>query len=444
MRTSPRLSPPLLPLVAATVVGVVVTALSLLVLPDASTGPPPPPAPPSASAAGPLAPLPPGEELLIASGVDESSKKAREQAVREWNDKHRNIPARIVPVAGNADRQRDQFKSLLDPTKPDDVDIVNLDSVHVAEFADAAADGSPPLLAALDASAPDVPNPITEDMLRDFLPNPLLTCYWKNRLYALPYNSDVGLLFFQAGTAPPKTAAELPRALAADPAVPRRVAIQLSRDEAFVVNILEQLLAVDPKLLNKNGTPPRVVQEDWEKALAVVQAEVRAGRLYYPGGKGEGSAEEKTARAFERKEAAAMRNWPVWFGEIQPQPEVRRLFGPGILGGQNLAVAAKSRHKAQAIELIRFLTSAETQRKLLLDGRFVPTTESAYKSPQAQSIPYIGELLAAVKEARPRPITPNYYEVSSVIIENLYPAVTEGQHGQLPATFERKLQDALD
>ncbi|MFY1623404.1 extracellular solute-binding protein [Micromonospora sp. WMMD735] len=414
------------------------TSLSMLVLPE-ETGPTP------TSSADPaaveLTPLPAGEELLVASGIDQSRNSARQQAVDEWNRRHPDVRARIVEVDGDTDAQRRRFKNLLDPREPEPIDIVNLDSAHLAEFAEATTEEGQPLLAALDAKAPDIPNPITGDLLRIFLRNPLLTCYWQNTLYALPFNSDVGLLFFQAGTTPPQTAEDLPRALSANPAVPPRIAIQLGRDEAFVVNILEQLLAVNPKLLEENGTSPRIVQDEWEEALAVVRGQVKAGLLYYPDDLKADSAEAKTTRAFQNKTVAAMRNWPVWFGEIQPEPEVRRLFGPGILGGQNLAVAAKSRHKAQSIELIKFLTSAEIQQKLLLDGRFVPTTESTYSSPAAQTIPYIDQLLEAVKQARPRPITPNYYRVSSVIIDNLYPAVWGEK--EIPATFERQMQDAL-
>ncbi|MEU7616500.1 extracellular solute-binding protein [Micromonospora rifamycinica] len=444
MRPSGPLSPPLLPLAAATVVGVIMTAFSATFLPTSgSPGPTPAPthvSPVADPTTDPFAPLPPGEKLLIASGADESKNKARKQAVNDWNAKHPDIPADILDVEGNTDVQRAKFRDYLDPAAPERVDIVNLDSVHLAEFADAKAQGSP-LLVALDEKAPDIPNPITEGMLGDFLPNPLLTCNWQNRLYALPYNSDVGLLFFPAGTAVPKTAAELPEALAAGPAEHQGVAIQLSQDEAFVVNILEQLLAVNQNLLNKDGTPPVVVQAEWEKALTVVRGKVADGQLWYPPGSGR-SAEEKTALAFGRKEAAAMRNWPVWFGDIQPQPEVRRLFGPGILGGQNLAVAEKSRHKAQAIELIKFLTSAETQQRLLLDGRFVPTTRSTYKSPQVQRIRYLDELLAAVEEARPRPITPDYYEVSKIILTYLHPVVVRGT--PLDPNFEREMNSALN
>ncbi|MEU7976924.1 extracellular solute-binding protein [Micromonospora sp. NPDC049081] len=434
-----RLSPPLLlPLTAATAVGVIMTALSMVVLPK-ETGPTP------TSSADPaaveLTPLPAGEELLIASGVDQSRNRARQQAVDEWNRRHGDIRARIVEVRGDTDEQRRRFKNLLGPREPEPIDIVNLDSAHLAEFAEATTEEGQPLLAALDAKAPDIPNPITGDLLRTFLRNPLLTCYWDNTLYSLPFNSDVGLLFFQAGTTPPETAEDLPRALSANPSVPHRIAIQLSPDEAFVVNILEQLLAVNPKLLRENGTAPTIVQEEWEEALAVVRDKVKSGLLYYPDDLKADSAEAKTTLAFQNKTVAAMRNWPVWFGEIQPEPEVRRLFGPGILGGQNLAVAAKSRHKAQSIELIKFLTSAEIQQKLLLDGRFVPTTESTYTSSPAQAIPYIDQLLEAVKQARPRPITPNYYRVSSVIIDNLYPAVWG--KAEIPATFERQMQDAL-
>lgn len=247
-----KASPPLaLPFAAATVVGSVMIAVSVLVLPGetggrrATTPPSTPPSAVSAVSAAPdrLASLPPGVELIVASGPD-LSQGARRKAIDAWNQLHPGIQARIVAVEGNTDRQRDRFHALLDPANADVVDIVNVDSVHLPEFANTSSTGATGLLAPIGAGDTDVVGAITEDHLRDFLPNALLTCYWQEKLYGLPFNTDVGLLFFHAGTAPAPSWNELPGALAKNPAVPARLALQLGRDEAFVVNVLEQLLAV--------------------------------------------------------------------------------------------------------------------------------------------------------------------------------------------------------
>lgn len=437
MRAHWSLSPAVLPFAAATVVGSLMITLSVLVLPSE----PPPsrspasPSPSESAASTGLAALPAGDELVIASGEDLSGR-ARGEAIAEWNALHPTIPARVRTVPGNTDRQRAGFRSLLGS---DDVDVVNLDSAHLAEFADAPADAEG-LLAPLEAGSPGVGAGISDGDLSDFVHNAILTCFWHDRLYGLPFNTDVGLLFFHADSTPPPTWDALMSSLSKSST---KLALQLGRDEAFVVGVLEQLLAVDPTLLNADGTPPTVVQEKWEKALVPLRRAVQAGLVFSPEADNGRTAEENTARAFDNDEVAVMRNWPVWFGAVQPQPKVRKLYGPGVLGGQNLVISARSRHKPQALELIKFLTGAEIQRKLLINGRFVPTRTSTYTSTEvAAKIPYVDVLLSAVNEARPRPISPNYFKASSIIIDDLRPAVMNG--APVPDTFERSLQDALN
>ena len=71
-----------------------------------------------------------------------------------------------------------------------------------------------------------------------------------------------------------------------------------------------------------------------------------------------------------------MRNWPVAYSGCRPgdQPMtdfgVRTLPGPSVLGGQNLAMASSTDNPAAAQELIRFLTSEESELRLFRDGGF--------------------------------------------------------------------------
>jgi multiple sugar transport system substrate-binding protein len=95
--------------------------------------------------------------------------------------------------------------------------------------------------------------------------------------------------------------------------------------------------------------------------------------------------------------------------------EVTQLPGPSALGGQNLAVASESRHPRQAQALVEFLTSETSQQILFQDGGFPATRQRIYEDPWiTRNYGYATTLLAAVKDARLRPVTPYYPRFSSV------------------------------
>lgn len=69
-----------------------------------------------------------------------------------------------------------------------------------------------------------------------------------------------------------------------------------------------------------------------------------------------------------------------------------------MLGGQNLALAGSSQQADKAMELIRFLTSKESER-CLLDAGFAATRESAYTADDVTC----GVARTPERPPRPRP-----------------------------------------
>lgn len=395
-----------LPYAAAVLVGAAAIVVSLQFLP-------PDEGPPVAN-----------EKLVIVSGEDPTG--VRQELVDRWNEANPRAQAELREVPGNTGQQRLAIRAAL---ADGSAAIAVLDSVHLSEFAAPQDGGAEGLLAELKSDG---------TLTNGFLPGPLATCYWKQTLYGLPFNTDVGLLFSAGGVQPPKDLTEL-TASAGTATDRKRIALQLGANEAFVVNVLEQMLAKDDTILNATGTDNVVQLEKWEAAIEPLKKAYDAGVIV------DSASEDASTEAFKSGEVRYMRNWPSQFKKIDGQPGVRRLFGPGVLGGQNLVVSRKTRDTpryAQSLELLRFLTNAESQQQLFRLGGFAPTRKTTYVEPQVKKdVPYAAELLAAVEAARPRPVTAKYEDVSRLILNNLRPAVLVDR--RIDDSFERDMMEAL-
>jgi multiple sugar transport system substrate-binding protein len=123
-------------------------------------------------------------ELVILSGVDDSVGQQRHQLLRVWNAQH---PANRARFQLASDRADDQHSAMVADaqTKSSTVDIYNLDVTWVAEFAAA---GYIRELGSVDTSG--------------FLDKPLRTGYYNQDLYALPFNTDAGLLYYRTDILP--------------------------------------------------------------------------------------------------------------------------------------------------------------------------------------------------------------------------------------------------
>jgi multiple sugar transport system substrate-binding protein len=152
-----------------------------------------------------------------------------------------------------------------------------------------------------------------------------------------------------------------------------------------------------------------------------------------------GFKEAESSQAFRDGKVIFMRNWPVWYQRLAGGESghpvvpfgVTRVPGRSVLGGQNLAIAAHSKHPRAAQELIEFLTSG-----------FAATREIVYHDPEIKkAYPYADTLLDAVKQARLRPDTPYYAEFSRVFRQGVLKALANG--GQLPDGFADQLARAL-
>ena len=86
------------------------------------------------------------------------------------------------------------------------------------------------------------------------------------------------------------------------------------------------------------------------------------------------------------------------------------------IGGWQWGVSAFSRHPAEAVRLVKFLSSAPVSTLLADKASLLPVFPPLYHDPKlVQAMPWLPQALPAVEQAKSRPVTPYYNDVSNVI-----------------------------
>lgn len=385
--------------------------------------------------------LEPGE-LVIMSSIDESKDGQRQRLLNQWNDMHGDTNrARFEQV------NRDPAKAhgeMLDA--PSDVDILNLDVTWTAEFA-----------AAGRVRALENAN------LTGFLEEPLRTCKYQGSYYALPFNTDAGLLYYRTfqrdGSVwpePPTTWDDVASASTKafderlEPKMEAGYAAQLDpNSEILTVAALEAIWSAGGDVVDDNGNV--VIDSDAaENGLRRLSDGLTGKRpVILPDSRT--FDEKKSMKAFGDGRVVAMRNWPVAYRGLLPVTLSNKAFQyavttvPGktsVLGGQNLAISASSKEPKAAQALIEFLTGERSQQILFEHGGLAATREIVYKDENVLSnFPYATTLLEAIRRARPRPVTPHYTEFSAEFRK----VVTEAwsNDGEITPTHAQRLTNAL-
>jgi multiple sugar transport system substrate-binding protein len=364
--------------------------------------------------------------------------------LREWNAAHPGQRVTLIPLPDEADDQHAQLVANLQ-TKSSRYDVMSLDVIWTAEFA---------------ANGWIVPLSPRLFPLAGFLPPAVATARYSGRLYAVPFTSNAGLLYYRkdilAAThhRPPRTWAQLAR-LAGTLAPRYRMggyAGQFAAYEGLTVNFAEAVQSAGGSILSADGTRVTLDSPQARSALHFLLAGLAAGWIPRSA---LGYDEAASAQAFEQGRLLFLRNWPYVYGQasasaVAGKVGVTSLPGPGgpgsaVLGGANLAISAYSRHQRTALAFIEFMTGVHSERQVLEDGSLPPVWTSLYRDPAlTRRFPYLPALEKAILAARPRPQIPNYNQLSLAISSSIHQALAAGEPaGQAIAGLAAQLRSFL-
>jgi len=384
-----------------------------------------------ATAAGCAGEASDGEGTVVtfpASAVGAEAELLRRQLDRFMSE-HPDIRVERRETPDAADQRHQLYVQWLN-AGASDPDILQLDVIWTPEFAAAG------WILGLDGYAPDTAR---------FFDATVEANRWDGRLYALPWFVDVGMLYWRTDLfdAPPTSLEELSQMASrgrAEAGVPFGFVWQGARYEGLVTVFLEHLGAFGGAIMDDQG---RIVV-DSEPALRAL--EYMRDQIYEAENVPRSALtwqEEQVRFAFQNGQAAFMRNWPYAYPLMQDSSESRVAGSfaiapfPGTpagqptaaLGGSQLAINANTEHPEAAYAVIEYLTRPEQmQERARVVGQY-PTRPALYGTSELAEALSVdpASVRRIIERAVPRPVTPVYTQLSSILQIRLHRSLTGQQ-----------------
>ena len=160
---------------------------------------------------------------------------------------------------------------------------------------------------------------------------------------------------------------------------------------------------------------------------------------------------------FLNGDAVFCRNWPYMYGAAG-DPERSKItlnqvgfsplpVGEGLsqsascLGGWNMLISASSEMQDEAWAFVQFMTSEESQKKYSITAFTLPTLKTLYDDREIlEKVPVVDLSKEALQNARPRPVSPNYSQMSSEMAEQVNNVIRSAVS---PGTAIKSLQSDL-
>ncbi len=324
------------------------------------------------------------------------------------------VQAKLLELPESADEQRNQLVQRSEAKSPE-CDVMGIDVIWTAEFAS-------------QGWLKDV-TPVIAERRAEFIPSTLQTLHYDGKYWGVPYNSNAALLYYRSDevTQTPKTWEDVYR-LAAQK---NGIAYQGASYEGLTCDFLELLYSAGGKVLSDDGKSPAIDSPQTRQVLDFMVNGIKDGaakRAVVT------EMEEESRRAFEQSKATFMRNWPYAYAlgnkskikgkfKITTLPGFGGNPGAGVLGGTNLAISAYSRNPGGALAVVNYFTSGVGQR-LIGEGATPPATTAAYKEPSVRKAIGLPDAIErAVAQAKPRPVSPVYPQISQAIYKNVNAAL---------------------
>jgi multiple sugar transport system substrate-binding protein len=340
-------------------------------------------------------------------------------AVKAFNTKFSSagLSAKLLEFPTSADEQRNQFVQRQE-AKSGECDIFFSDVIWTAEFA-----AQKWLL--------DMSDYVTARKA-DFIPSTLETIHFDNKYFGVPQATDSAFIYYRDDKV--KSVPQTWQALYADAKSKGGIVYQGASYEGLTCDYLELAFAAGGQVLSPDGKKSAINSPENLKALQFMVDGVKSGAApkavttYM---------EEESRRAFESGKYAYMRNWPYAYAlgnakgskvkgkfKVAPFPTFEGAGKAGILGGHNLVISAFSKNPQGAVKLIDYLTSPEVEQINAAKFSIAPTLNATYDDAAVKkALPFAAELKQAVSQAKARPVSPVYPQISQAIYKNVNAAL---------------------
>jgi multiple sugar transport system substrate-binding protein len=314
----------------------------------------------------------------------------------------------------------------------------------------------------------DLSDRFTGDMQQGYLAGPLGSVQYDGRVWGVPWFTDAGMFYYrtdlleEAGfSQPPGTWDEMKvmsQRVVQDGGARYGFVFQGSQDEGGVVDALEHVWNSGGDVLD--GERVIINSPEAEQGLSLRRSMIVDGVA--PQASGDYTTQESQV-VFTNGDSVFMRNWPFVYGllsdpetsqvkpeqvDIAPLPvadEADQSFSG--LGGWNFMVNAASEDKLDQIwTFIEYMSAPEQQRIFALESARLPTLTELYEDQEVlDELPVADLGRESLENARPRPVSPFYSDMSLAMAEQFNAALKgEVPVGQALENLQEELQNIVD
>ena len=337
------------------------------------------------------------------------------------NNSHGAYNIKINFLSTSSDQQRVSLVRRL-AASDSSIDILAMDVDWTAEFATA-------------KWLKPVPASLAAQIKSTDLPGPVQTATWKNKLWAVPINSNTELLWYRKDLVPnpPTTWAQMiadANHLAAE-GKPHFIEEQGAQYEGLTVWFNSLVNSAGGQILSPDNQVvlgrPAAIAASIMRQLATSKGADPSLNV---------SQEGPGQVAFQSGTAAFMINYPfVWSATQAGNPKVFKDMGyalfpgvvPGVkprvsIGGYNLGISAFSKHPNLAFEAVQCLIKPANQSRDAIKGGLAPVAASIYDQPAfGKAYPFHQLIKQQLQNYGIRPQTPAYADVTLAIQKTLSP-----------------------
>ncbi|WP_248928605.1 ABC transporter substrate-binding protein [Paenibacillus hamazuiensis] len=392
------------------------------------------------------------KEITLTWSFGKDATGVSPKLAKMFEEKNPGIKVNVMEMPQKSDAQHNDYVTKLS-SKDTSIDVMNIDIIWPPEF------GASQWLEPLDSY-------FTKDELDKFLPGPIAGNTYNGKLYGLPYYTDAGLLYYrkdileEAGVQPPKTFDELmniAKTLKGKGGTEFGVVYQANQYEGLVCNVLEYIWGNGGDVLTPDNKvvldSPNTV-EAIKNFAALTQSDlVPKGITTY--------IEDDARTVFTEGKSVFLRHWPSAWAAAQGEGSkvkgkvgiVPMPVGPSgknpaaTLGGWNLGINVNisKEKKEAAVKLIKFLTSDEAQTFASVNGGRIPIKKALFKNADVlKANPHFESMYDVFMNAKPRPVSPIYPQISDVMQIQVHKAITGAQPAdQAVKNMQKEIGDLL-
>jgi len=353
--------------------------------------------------------------VTFCTGKDTTGSKTA--GVKAFNAANPGMHVKMTEFPESADEQRNQFVQRQE-AKSSECDVFYSDVIWTAEFA-------------VQKWLYDM-TPYVESRKDEFIPSTFDTATYQDKVWGVPHKTNAGFLYYRTDQIdnPPTTWQDVYKQAAAT----NGIAYQGAAYEGLTVDFLELAFAAGGKILSDDGSKAEINSPQNRKVLQFMVDGIKNGAApksvttYM---------EEPARRAFESGRVTFVRNWPYVYAtsnrakatkgkfDVMPFPAWEGGGKAGILGGANLVVSTYTKNPGGSLKFIDYMTSKDRQSEDVVKFSDASPLKAVYDDPAVQKAqPFAKDLESAVEQAKARPVSPVYPQISEAIYKNVNAALS--------------------